>query len=83
MAKLAKFLKERHKKSVLVVSADVYRPAAIKQLETLAEGVGVQFFPSSPQQHPLEIANGAIDHARKKFIDVVILDTAGRRNNFV
>jgi len=78
VAKLAKFLKERHKKSVLVVSADVYRPAAIKQLETLAETVGVQFFPSSPQQKPLEIANGALDHARKKFIDVVILDTAGR-----
>ncbi|MFO6422756.1 signal recognition particle protein [Motilimonas sp. KMU-193] len=78
VGKLAKFLKEREKKSVLVVSADVYRPAAIKQLETLANEVQVEFFPSDISQKPIDIANAAIDHARKKFIDVVIVDTAGR-----
>ncbi|ATC98146.1 signal recognition particle protein [Pseudoalteromonas spongiae] len=78
VGKLSKFLKERKKKSVLVVSADVYRPAAIKQLETLANEVDVEFFPSDISQKPIDIANGAIDHAKKKFIDVVIVDTAGR-----
>ncbi len=78
VAKLAKFLKEREKKKVLVVSADVYRPAAIKQLETLAGEVGVDFFPSSPDQKPVDIANNAITQARKSFADVVIVDTAGR-----
>ena len=78
VGKLSKFLKERKKKSVLVVSADVYRPAAIKQLETLANEVGVEFFPSDISQKPIDIASGAIDHAKKKFIDVVIVDTAGR-----
>lgn len=78
VAKLAKLLKERDKKKVLVVSADVYRPAAIKQLETLATEVEVDFFPSSAEQKPLDIANAAIDHARKKFYDVLLVDTAGR-----
>ncbi|MDG2392055.1 MAG: signal recognition particle protein, partial [Thalassotalea sp.] len=78
VAKLAKFLKEREKKKVLVVSADVYRPAAIKQLETLASEVDVEFFPSDISQKPITIANNALDHARKKFIDVVLVDTAGR-----
>ncbi len=78
VAKLARFLKERQKKSVMVVSADVYRPAAIRQLETLAGEVSVEFFPSSADQDPVDIANGALDAARKKHIDVVILDTAGR-----
>lgn len=78
VAKLARFLKERQKKSVMVVSADIYRPAAIKQLETLASEVGVEFFPSSADQDPVAIAEGAISAARKKHIDVVILDTAGR-----
>ncbi|WP_199609165.1 signal recognition particle protein [Flocculibacter collagenilyticus] len=78
VGKLAKFLKERKKKSVLVVSADIYRPAAIKQLETLANDVDVEFFPSSTDQNPVDIANAAIAHARKKFIDVVMVDTAGR-----
>jgi signal recognition particle subunit SRP54 len=78
VAKLAKFLREREKKSVLVVSADVYRPAAIKQLETLATEVEVEFFPSDISQKPVDIANAAIAHAKKKFIDVVIVDTAGR-----
>lgn len=78
VGKLAKYLKEREKKSVLVVSADVYRPAAIKQLEMLAGEVGAEFFPSDIQQKPVDIANNAIAHARKKFFDVVIVDTAGR-----
>ncbi len=78
VGKLAKLLKERSKKKVLVVSADVYRPAAIKQLETLANDIGVDFFPSDASQKPVDIANAAIDQARKKFYDVVIVDTAGR-----
>ena len=78
VAKLSLLLKNKEKKSVLVVSADIYRPAAIKQLETLAAEVGVEFFPSDITQKPIDIANAAIAHARKKFIDVVIVDTAGR-----
>ena len=78
VAKLAKYLKERMKKKVLVVSADVYRPAAIKQLETLAQDIGVEFFPSDTTQKPLTIAEAAINHARKQFFDVLIVDTAGR-----
>ncbi|KEA64949.1 Signal recognition particle, subunit Ffh SRP54 [Marinobacterium lacunae] len=78
VGKLARFLKERKKKKVLVVSADIYRPAAIRQLETLAGEVGVDFFPSSADQDPVDIANGAIGHARIQHHDVVILDTAGR-----
>ena len=77
-AKLARFLKERRKKSVLVVSADVYRPAAIKQLETLAHEVGVTFFSSTSEQQPVDIAKAAIAEAKLKFIDVVLVDTAGR-----
>ena len=78
VGKLAKFLKEREKKKVMVVSADVYRPAAIKQLETLAEQTGVEFFPSSTDQKPEDIAKAAIAQAKKQFIDVVLVDTAGR-----
>ncbi len=78
VGKLAKFLKEKKKKSVLVVSADIYRPAAIKQLETLAAEVEVEFFPSSIEQKPIDIVNGAIDHAKRKFFDVLLVDTAGR-----
>lgn len=78
VGKLAKFLKERQKKKVLVVSADVYRPAAIKQLETLAGDLGVTFFPSSADQKPVDIANGAIAEGKKTLADVVIVDTAGR-----
>lgn len=78
VAKLARLLKTKEKKSVLVVSADIYRPAAIKQLETLAAEVDVEFFPSDISQKPIDIANAAIDFAKKKFIDVVIVDTAGR-----
>ncbi|WP_427983548.1 signal recognition particle protein [Agarivorans sp.] len=78
VAKLAKYLKEREKKKVMVVSADVYRPAAIKQLETLATEVDVIFFPSSDQQNPVDIVNGAISEAKKQFADVLLVDTAGR-----
>ncbi|WP_330961942.1 signal recognition particle protein [Photobacterium sp. 53610] len=78
VGKLGKLLKERHKKKVLVVSADVYRPAAIKQLETLAADIGIDFFPSSPDQKPVVITESAIEHGKRKFYDVVIVDTAGR-----
>ncbi len=78
VGKLARFLKERKKKTVMVVSADVYRPAAIKQLETLANEVGVVFFPSDISQKPQDIATAAIKEAKLKFIDVVLVDTAGR-----
>lgn len=78
VAKLAKFLQEKEKKKVMVVSADIYRPAAIKQLETLAGEVDAEFFPSSADQNPVDIANGAIALAKKTFVDVVIVDTAGR-----
>lgn len=78
VAKLAKWLKEREKKKVMVVSADVYRPAAIKQLETLAEQVDVSFYPSSADQDPVVIAKNAHQEARKQFADVLIVDTAGR-----
>ncbi|MAD52915.1 signal recognition particle protein [uncultured Idiomarina sp.] len=78
VGKLAKYLKERQKKKVMVVSADIYRPAAIKQLETLAEQVDVSFFPSTTEQSPVEIAQGAIAEAKKQFVDVVLVDTAGR-----
>ncbi|MGB1172497.1 MAG: signal recognition particle protein [Marinobacterium sp.] len=78
VAKLARFLREREKKKVLVVSADVYRPAAIRQLETLAGEVEVEFFPSTIEQKPIDIVNGATAHAKIQHHDVVIVDTAGR-----
>jgi len=78
VGKLAKHLKEKRKKKVMVVSADVYRPAAIEQLKTLAEQVGVLFFPSAAEQKPVDIVRAAIDDARKSFADVLIVDTAGR-----
>ena len=78
IAKLARFLIERHKKSVMVVSCDVYRPAAIKQLETLAGEVKAKFFPSETNQKPVNIAKNAIVQARKQFADVLLIDTAGR-----
>ena len=78
VAKLSKWLQERKKKSVMVASADVYRPAAIKQLETLAKEVDAEFFPSTTEQKPIDIARNAIEDARKKHVDVVIIDTAGR-----
>ncbi len=78
VAKLARFLTEREKKSVLVVSADVYRPAAIEQLQKLAQEIGVDFFPSDPSQDPVAIAQAALRHAQVQSKDVLIVDTAGR-----
>ncbi len=78
VAKLGKHLKEKQKKKVLVVSADVYRPAAIKQLETLAQSVGVDFFPSDAQEKPAAIVQKALKHAQLQFYDVLLVDTAGR-----
>jgi signal recognition particle subunit SRP54 len=77
-AKLARWLKERKKKSVLVASCDVYRPAAIDQLQTLAADIDADFFPSRSDQDPVAIAAAALEHARKKHFDVLIVDTAGR-----
>ncbi|GLR26098.1 signal recognition particle protein [Limnobacter litoralis] len=76
--KLAKYLKDTLKKKVLTVSADVYRPAAIEQLRTVTEQAGAEFFPSSAEQKPLDIARAALGHAKRQFFDVLILDTAGR-----
>lgn len=76
--KLARLLKQTHKKSVMLVSCDVYRPAAIQQLEILAKQVEVAFFPSSSTEKPLDIAQKALDQAKRQAIDVVIVDTAGR-----
>ncbi len=78
VAKLSKFLADNEKKKVMVVSADVYRPAAIDQLQTLAAEVGAEFFPSDPSQNPLSIVKGAISEAKTRFMDVLIIDTAGR-----
>ncbi len=77
-AKLARWLHERLSKKVLLVSCDVYRPAAIDQLQTLAGEVGAEFFPSRPDQQPVAIAGAALEEARRRFVDVVIVDTAGR-----
>jgi signal recognition particle subunit SRP54 len=78
VAKLARWLKEREKKKVMVVSADVYRPAAIKQLETLAQQVGVEFSKSSADEDPVKIVERARAEAKKQFMDVLLVDTAGR-----
>jgi signal recognition particle subunit SRP54 len=76
--KLAKLLREDAKKKVLLVSCDVYRPAAIDQLRTLAAQLSVEFFASTPEQKPVAIAHAAVDYARTHYCDVVIVDTAGR-----
>ncbi|MBT8113053.1 MAG: signal recognition particle protein, partial [Gammaproteobacteria bacterium] len=78
IAKLSRFLTEKQKKSVAVVSCDVYRPAAIKQLQTLANEVGVAFIPSDTSQAPVDIANRAVEQAKSQFKDVLLVDTAGR-----
>ncbi len=78
VAKLALWLKERARKSVMVVSCDIYRPAAIEQLKTLAADIDVAFYPSDPSQDPVAIAQGAVEEARRRFVDVLIVDTAGR-----
>lgn len=77
-AKLARYLKETENKKVMLVSVDVYRPAAIQQLKVLAEQVGAVFFPSEANEQPIAIAQKALESAKKQFIDVLIVDTAGR-----
>ena len=78
VGKLAKWLQEKKKKKVLTVSCDIYRPAAIEQLETVTKQVGAEFFPSNIHQKPNDIAVAALDWARRHYFDVVIVDTAGR-----
>lgn len=78
VGKLAKWLQEKKKKKVLTVSCDVYRPAAIEQLETVSKQVGAEFFPSNVSQKPNDIAIAALDWARRHYFDVVLVDTAGR-----
>ena len=78
VAKLGRWLQETQKKKVGVVSADVYRPAAIKQLQTLAEDLSLTFFDSDISQKPVDIAKNAIEAAKRKYLDVLIVDTAGR-----
>ena len=77
-AKLAKWLIDERRKKVLAVSTDVYRPAAIEQLRTVSEQAGAQFFPSQASEAPVDIAQRALDHARRHYFDVLIVDTAGR-----
>jgi signal recognition particle subunit SRP54 len=77
-AKLARHLIEKRKKKVLTVSGDVYRPAAIEQLKTVTAQAGAQWFPSSADQKPVDIARAALDYARKHYFDVLLVDTAGR-----
>ncbi|MFZ5484245.1 MAG: signal recognition particle protein [Pseudomonadota bacterium] len=76
--KLVRLIRERGKKKVLLVSTDVYRPAAIDQLRTVAGQAEADFFPSTPEQKPLDIALAALDYAKRHFHDVLIVDTAGR-----
>ena len=78
VAKLSRWLSEQQKKSVAVTSCDVYRPAAIDQLRTLAQQVGAEFIQSESSENPVDIAKRAVDHARKQFKDVLLIDTAGR-----
>jgi len=77
-AKLAKHLIEKRKKKVLTVSGDVYRPAAIEQLKTVTAQAGAEWFPSSADQKPVDIARAALDYARRQYFDVLLVDTAGR-----
>nr|WP_326531788.1 signal recognition particle protein [Rhodoferax sp.] len=77
-AKLAKHLIDKRKKKVLTVSGDVYRPAAIEQLKTVTAQAGAEWFPSTPDQKPVDIGRAALDYAKKHFFDVLLVDTAGR-----
>lgn len=78
VGKLGKFLREKHKKKVLVVSADIYRPAAITQLARIAAQAEINFYPSDTHQQPIDIVTGALQEAKLRFYDVLIVDTAGR-----
>ncbi len=77
-AKLARYLIQKRKKKVLTVSTDVYRPAAIEQLKTVTAQAGAEWFPSEANQKPLDIAKAALDHAKRHYFDVLLVDTAGR-----
>lgn len=77
-AKLARYLRDTEKKKVMVVSVDVYRPAAIQQLNLLATDLDIAYFPADPTDKPIVIAQKAVDHAKKQFMDVLLVDTAGR-----
>jgi len=77
-AKLAKHLIEKRRKKVLTVSADIYRPAAIEQLKTVTRQAGAEWFASLPDQKPRDIALAALDHAKRHYFDVLLVDTAGR-----
>ena len=77
-AKLAKHLVEKRRKKVLTVSADIYRPAAIEQLKVVTRQAGAEWFPSSASDSPLDIAKAALDHAKRHYFDVLLVDTAGR-----
>jgi signal recognition particle subunit SRP54 len=77
-AKLARHLIDKRRKKVLTVSADVYRPAAIEQLKTVTKQAGAEWFASTPEQKPREIALAALDHAKRHYFDVLLVDTAGR-----
>ncbi len=77
-AKLARHLIQKRKKKVLTVSADVYRPAAIEQLKTVTAQAGAEWFPSAPGEKPVDIARAALDHAKRHYFDVLLVDTAGR-----
>jgi signal recognition particle subunit SRP54 len=76
--KLARLIRNTTKKKVLLVSTDVYRPAAIDQLAALAKALDIELFPSDPSQKPVDIARAALDYAKRHFHDVLIVDTAGR-----
>lgn len=78
VGKLAKYLREKHRKKVLTVSCDIYRPAAIAQLATVTSQAGAEFFPSTIEQKPVDIALAAIDFAKRHYFDVLLVDTAGR-----
>ncbi len=78
VAKLARYLQEKHNEKVMVVSCDIYRPAAIEQLQTLAQEIDIEFFPSQVNQLPVQIAEAALTRARKQNFTVLIVDTAGR-----
>jgi signal recognition particle subunit SRP54 len=78
VGKLAKLLRDTQKKKVLVVSCDIYRPAAIEQLKTVAGQAGAEFFPSTPTEKPVDIARNAVDWAKRHYFDVLLVDTAGR-----
>jgi signal recognition particle subunit SRP54 len=77
-AKLAKHLIDKRRKKVLTVSADVYRPAAIEQLKVVSKQAGAEWFPSSKDDQPVAIALAALDHAKRHYVDVLLVDTAGR-----